>query len=826
MPSIRDLIRETHRRSLWQVLAIYAAAAWVVLEVVDVLSETLALPGWFPAVAFGILLVGLPIVLATAFVQERRPERGRAERPGPEGAHPGARAPDEPGAPTPGEGDAVGGGEAHAVGLRRWLTWRNALAGGVIALALWGLVAAGWLIARGGAAEDPPPIATDAAPGNRIAVLPFTVRGSEQHAYLREGLVDLLSTKLDGAGDLRTVDKHAILSALAGEEGELSPARGREIASRFGASLAVFGNLLEVGDRIRLTATLYDFRSGDDPVEATTEGDPDELLDLVDDLTAGLLAELPTGPGGRVRRIAAVTTSSLPALKAYLQGDEAFRDGRLRESYDAFRLAVAEDSLFALAHYRLSIASEWVTDFDTAIRAAEAAVRHASRLSERDQRLLEAFLSYRRGSFFEAERRYRSIVGNYPDDVEAWNHLGEVLFHYAPLHARSFTEARDPLRRVLSYETFRGAALVHLARIAAAERRLAELDSLVVAFLETNPEGDRELELLALRAWVEDDPERQERVLTRMVEADDGILAFAIWDVGAYLNRPDAMLRIAPLLRGADNPTEVRLLGYVVTAYALLAHGRWRAAMDSLVAAESFDPAGGLEHRALLALFPPAAPPRDELVALERELRNLDPDAIPPSGNVVGFFNIHDGIHHVIRAYLLGMLNARLDDVQEALALAVQLEAMEPPPGTGSAIADLALTVRAEAALAAGRSDRALAALDSVRMEGWYSQMLASPILDRSYTRFRHAELLARQGREREALARYEHMVESNYNEVPYLGIKHFRQARVLEDLGRGSEAAPHYRRFLELWSEADAEFATLVDTARARLQALDATGG
>lgn len=190
---------------------------------------------------------------------------------------------------------------------------------------------------------------------------------------------------------------------------------------------------------------------------------------------------------------------------------------------------------------------------------------------------------------------------------------------------------------------------------------------------------------------------------------------------------------------------------------------------------------------------------------------------------MIGFFNIHDGIHHVIRVYLLGMLNARLGQAREALAFAADLEAMETPPGTGSSIADLALTVRAEVALAADRPDRALAALDSVRMEGWYSQMLASPFLDRSYTRFRRAELLARQGREQEALARYEHMVESNYNEVPYLGITHLLRAEVLEELGRGPEALPHYRRFLELWSEPDEEFGPLVERARERLEALQA---
>jgi len=43
---MRKLIREMHRRSLWQVLGIYAAGSWVALEVVAQLAESLALPEW------------------------------------------------------------------------------------------------------------------------------------------------------------------------------------------------------------------------------------------------------------------------------------------------------------------------------------------------------------------------------------------------------------------------------------------------------------------------------------------------------------------------------------------------------------------------------------------------------------------------------------------------------------------------------------------------------------------------------------------------------------------------------------------------------------
>ena len=50
---LKRLIREIHRRSLWQVLGIYLVASWAVLSVVDTLGGALNLPDWFPAFALG-----------------------------------------------------------------------------------------------------------------------------------------------------------------------------------------------------------------------------------------------------------------------------------------------------------------------------------------------------------------------------------------------------------------------------------------------------------------------------------------------------------------------------------------------------------------------------------------------------------------------------------------------------------------------------------------------------------------------------------------------------------------------------------------------------
>ena len=163
MERLRQLIHETslvlHRRSLWQVLGIYIVASAAVLGGVGTLGDVLVLPEWFSPLAFALLIVGLPIVLATAFVQEGGPRR-EAE-------------------------DLVAAPPGGAVGL---FTWRNAFGGGVLAFALLGFVGTGWILFGGGIGGDVE---------QSVAVMPFVnVSGDPDNEYFSDGITDELITAL------------------------------------------------------------------------------------------------------------------------------------------------------------------------------------------------------------------------------------------------------------------------------------------------------------------------------------------------------------------------------------------------------------------------------------------------------------------------------------------------------------------------------------------------------------------------------------------------------------------------------------------------------
>jgi TolB-like protein len=394
-----------------RVLGLYLASAVAVLAFVLVPAPQLGLPRWVAPGALVLLLIGFPIILATTLVQ-----RGTLSVPRP------------------------------AAGL---LTWPRAMLAGVLAFGLWGVVVTAWMVVDRRSAASVAP--------TRLAVLPFSVLGDTGFAYLGEGIVDLLARNLDGAGDLRTVDPGTVLSALGRNATTSASAdRYRAVARRVGAGIYVTGSVQAIGGRLRIQASLYDATTDAPdvaPSQIGVEGDTTDVWDLVDELARHLLVERGAAPG-LLFETAALTTRSLPALKAYLGAEQMLRSGpgAIDSALAGFQRAVAEDSTFALAWYRLAVGAGWQLRHELAATATAAALRHSARLADRDRRLLEAYGQYRNGSVEQAEIGFRNLVRDYPDDLEAEFQLADLLSNYNPLRGRSQVEARELFDRVLAYD--------------------------------------------------------------------------------------------------------------------------------------------------------------------------------------------------------------------------------------------------------------------------------------------------------------------------------------------------------------------------------------
>jgi DNA-binding SARP family transcriptional activator/tetratricopeptide (TPR) repeat protein len=679
-----------------------------------------------------------------------------------------------------------------------WHPRRTAAAAGVALL----LLAAAFTV-RGGERAA----AADAAAGSRLVVLPFSVRGTTQFDHLGEGMVDLLSTALDGAGALRTVDPRAVLGTASASGRDLAPADGRRIAAGFAARFYILGSVVANGERMRVAASLYDAWGTAEPVgNAAVEGPSTELFRLVDALTARLLMQHLRSPDERMDRVAVQTTPSLAALKLYLQGTHHLRMGHFDRAVEQFSGVLAEDSVFAMAAFHLSIAAEMAGHESLPGEAGRLALRHAGRLPPVERRLLEAWMA--RGDPPRAERIYREIVAAAPDRVEAWYQLADLLFHRAPARGEAFTEAESAFREVLRYEPRHAGALQHLARIAAADGRAAALDSFATRASAVGT-GDVALEMDALRFLALRDGAAGARVMARLRETPDNRVWVTAWRgasyTGNYLDARELLRVLAEPARARD----VRAFAHLGLAHLELASGRPGAAAEELDAAERLLPGSGLGLRVSWT-HQPLAPGRCEadegLGRAVSQARSFPP--APTSLATAGRYRARDAAF-ARRDFLLALLAACTgpgDEVERRAA------ALADAPSGG---VDLGAMVVARAVLA-GTLREPVDLRDRLLRFGDFDP-------DDADSRFLRAELSRRSGDAADAIRWYGSVQEDlNHFASVLVAPGRFRRAELLEEQGRRAEAAREYRRFGALWREAEPELRPLVEQALRRAAALE----
>jgi tetratricopeptide (TPR) repeat protein len=403
--------------------------------------------------------------------------------------------------------------------------------------------------------------------------------------------------------------------------------------------------------------------------------------------------------------------------------------------------------------------------------------------------------------------------------VDAWYQPGENIFHYRPDLGGSLSESREAWERVLEVQPDDVLSLTHLARVAAAERRTAELDSLVARTIRVGAGGDRILEMEALRAWAGDDAADQDRVEAQLREADDVVRFISIWDAAVFAGNLQGAGRIARVLAATSPSPRARAIGLALQATLDVAAGRPRGAAETLVEAERLDEAIALQHRGLLAVMPFLEEPPESLESVRERLRRWDPSTVPPSGLGSMWFTADDDVHVPIARYLLGLLDAGLGDASAARASVRELEDRTGTPEGRTLAANLARGLNAELAVQGGRPDAALEALERIDPVVPYILQLSSPFYLQGRERFLRARLLEEAGRLAEAAMWYGSFDEHSVYDLVYVAPGRLARARLLERMGRTGEAAADYAAVVEAWRECEPELRPAWEEARRGLE-------
>lgn len=447
MNRIKEFIHEIHRRSLWQVLGIFLASSWGVLQAVEFVTDFAGLPDWTPAMALVLLMVGLPICLATAFVQEGLP--GRDSRVDPKDSNAPASANQAatsgPGADheTPADGAAASASD----GTRQLLTWRNAIIGGVGAFALLGfsLIAyfvmwttgigpVGNLVAQGVIDERDPVILAEFANRTDDETLGAVVTDALRVDLLESQVVTLVDQQLVSE-TLQRMGRDPAASVT----GQVA----REVATRDGIKAVIQGDVSRVGTGYLLSVEIVSPADGTSlaAFRETAEDDA-RLLPAIDRLSQKLRER--AGESLRDIRagepLEAVTTSSLDALRLYSEAERALDQGEVTSGLRLLEDAVAVDPTFAMAWRKLAVTYDNIGgNQEQLVEAASAAYRFRDRLTERERYLAEAYYHSSVTLDFEAQAdAYRRVLEIQPDDATALNNLA-IYYN----NRRDYARARD-----------------------------------------------------------------------------------------------------------------------------------------------------------------------------------------------------------------------------------------------------------------------------------------------------------------------------------------------------------------------------------------------
>ncbi|MBE9533947.1 MAG: hypothetical protein IMF03_03035, partial [Proteobacteria bacterium] len=108
----------------------------------------------------------------------------------------------------------------------------------------------------------------------KVAILPFEINAPEDLSYLREGIMDMLASRISWEGKVEVIEEQLVKEALSGREGALNEAAAREVGTTLGADYVLFGSLTVFGDSVSIDAKMIALKEDRPPVSvyAQTKG--------------------------------------------------------------------------------------------------------------------------------------------------------------------------------------------------------------------------------------------------------------------------------------------------------------------------------------------------------------------------------------------------------------------------------------------------------------------------------------------------------------------------------------------------------------------------
>ncbi len=358
---------------------------------------------------------------------------------------------------TPGGTAAATASVRPVVPVRRAGRSLRPVAFGAVTLALVLVAAGAWW--RSASASRP--VVAEGA--DIIAVMPLGAVSDTSLARLGQDLAVTLSTNLDGVGSLRTVDAVTLLMRARKLPAPTPLADAQGLASELGALSVLSGTLIHEGSNVRATVTLTPVSGSEVLARATAIAPPGQIDLLTDSLTWAVLQQVwrkgtPPSPV-----LTGLTTKSMDALRAFLDGERAFQRLDTPEALASYQRALELDTMFAQAYLRHDYVNSWnLSPVDERIRSRLLSL--VDRLPERERLWVET-----RGLGLpvpEKVAKWKAAAQRFPDYPPLLMSAADLIIHSGPIYGIPISEARPILERLDQLVPDHGDTKFHMAMVA------------------------------------------------------------------------------------------------------------------------------------------------------------------------------------------------------------------------------------------------------------------------------------------------------------------------------------------------------------------------
>jgi len=327
--------QELKRRKVVRVITVYAAAAFVILELVDIIAPNLGLPIWTFNLVLILICVGFIITVIVAWIYDIHPE-----------------------------GDIVKTEPAHKVKTEEIPipsnSWKVASYISFVVI----LVMVGILI-------YPKIFKVDQFSDLRndqgmimVAVLPFNnLTGDSSLYYWQNGISELLINGLAQSDELLVYSSHMVQDVLAGTKqvysASLSPEIARSTANKISASTHITGNYIGSGNNVSIVLNMINTENGEliwtTRVDGDLEANPQHLIDRLSDTVRNYL-EIKALEDNVESELTNAFPHSAEAYRYYIDGLSAIVASDYEMAIESLLRAYELDTTFTFAAFYLSFA--------------------------------------------------------------------------------------------------------------------------------------------------------------------------------------------------------------------------------------------------------------------------------------------------------------------------------------------------------------------------------------------------------------------------------------------------------------------------------------